>query len=130
MREKNRPASILLSAAWFDLAHVVQRRTNLSCQARPVRQNQIRQCEHDIQFCNLFSQTAVSGFSISKLIFHYNKDMLYLCSHRRFFSLTAFYLRLRACGNMVTLRGTAVDFIVDSITMSVGKNGILLKIYF
>ena len=41
-------------------------RTESSRQGFPVSQIQIRQCEHDIQFGGLFSQTPISCFSISE----------------------------------------------------------------
>lgn len=41
-------------------------RTESSRQGFPVSQIQIRQREHDIQFCSLFSQTSISCFPISE----------------------------------------------------------------
>ena len=41
-------------------------RTESSRQRFPVSQIQIRQCEHDIQFSGLFSQTPISSFPISE----------------------------------------------------------------
>ena len=68
-------------------------RTNSSCQAVPSSQNQIRKCEQDVQFCGLFSQTPVSCFSETQLlynsedVFHFGKEFL---DREEFFTLSVF----------------------------------------
>ena len=52
--------------AWTCVQLLPQRRTESSRQGFPVSQIQIRQCEHNIIFCGLFSQTSVSCSSIAK----------------------------------------------------------------
>ena len=59
-------------------ATAVRGRTNSDCQAGPVSQNQIRQSEHDIEFCLLLSQTSVSGLLVFQLSLHHAEDMFYL----------------------------------------------------
>ena len=56
-----------------------QERTDSSCQAGSVSQNQICQCKHHIQFCRLFSQPSVSRLSVSKLTFDDSKNVFYFC---------------------------------------------------
>ncbi len=53
----------------------------LSRQAKPVSQDQVRQCEHDIQFCGLFFQASIARLSESKLPFYDRKNMFYLCTN-------------------------------------------------
>ena len=48
----------------------------------PVRQNQVRQREHHMQFGALFSSAFVSGFTISKQSLYNAEDMLHLGSNR------------------------------------------------
>ena len=85
-------------------------RTDLSRQAgSPVSQNQIRQREQDIQFGNLFSQTSVPGFPVSKLALYYPKDMLYLGPYGRFLLFAAFDLPAGTIVCVFTLRGPPVD---------------------
>lgn len=56
-------------------------RHNKSDQQRfSVSQIQIRQCEHNIQFGSLFSQT--SGFPISKSVPHHCKDVFNFTAYR------------------------------------------------
>lgn len=56
---------------------------------------QIRQREQDIQFGNLFSQTSVPSFPVSKLALYYPKDMLYLGPYGGFLLFAAFDLAPR-----------------------------------
>ena len=56
-----------------------QRHTESDRRRKSISQIQIRQCEHDILFSGLFSQTSVSSPAIMKDIFHYCKYMLYYC---------------------------------------------------
>ena len=56
-------------------------RTGSDRQRFPVSQIQIRQCEHDIQFGGLFSQTPISCFSISKQSFDDGKNMFNFASY-------------------------------------------------
>ena len=100
-------------------------RTDLSRQAgSPVSQNQIRQREQDIQFGNLFSQTSVPGFPVSKLALYYPKDMLYLGPYGRFLLFAAFDLPAGTIVCVFTLRGPPVDFVTDSFPLGIEKNGV------
>ena len=100
-------------------------RTDLSRQAEsPVSQNQIRQREQDIQFGNLFSQTSVPGFPVSKLALYYPKDMLYLGPYGRFLLFAAFDLPAGTIVCVFTLRGPPVDFVTDSFPLGIEKNGV------
>ena len=53
-----------------------QRHTESDRRRKFIIQIQIRQCEHDILFSGLFSQTSVSSPAIMKDIFHYCKYFL------------------------------------------------------
>ena len=57
-------------------------RTESSLNRKPVGQIQIRQCEHDIQFCSLFSQPSISCFAISEQSFYNGKYMLNFAAYR------------------------------------------------
>ena len=57
-------------------------RTESSLNRKPVGQIQIRQCEHDIQFGGLFSQTSISCFAISEQSFYNGKYMLNFAAYR------------------------------------------------
>ena len=52
--------------------------TESSRQAGPVSQNQIRQREHDVEFCLLFSQPSVSGLFVFQLSLYHHEDVFYL----------------------------------------------------
>ena len=101
------------------------RRTDLSRQAGPpVSQDQIRQREQDIQFGDLFSQTPVPCFPVSKLAFYYSKDMLYLGPYGGFLPFTAFDLCEGTIVCVLDLRGPSVDFITDPFPLAIEKNGV------
>ena len=91
-------------------------RTDSSCQAGPVSQNQIRKCEQDIQFCGLFSQTSVSCFSKAKLLLYNSKDMFHFSSNGRFFALSALDLCSGSVGVLLALRWTTIDFVMNALT--------------
>ena len=57
-------------------------RTDSSCQAGPVSQNQIRQCEHDIEFGSLLFEPSVSCFSETQLFLDDTKYVLYFRADR------------------------------------------------
>ena len=84
-------------------------RTDSSCQAGPVSQNQIRKCEQDIQFCSLFSQTSVSCFSEAQLLLYNNKDMFHFGSDGRFLALSALDLCSGSIGVVLALGWTTID---------------------
>ena len=90
-------------------------RTDSNCQARPVSQNQIRQCEQDIQFCGLFSQTSVSRFSEMQLLFHNSEDMFHFSSDGRFLALSALDLCSGSIGVVLALGWTTIDFVVNAL---------------
>ena len=101
--------------------------TDLSRQAgSPVSQNQIRQREQDIQFGNLFSQTSVPSFPVSKLALYYPKDMLYLGPYGGFLLFAAFDLPAGTIVCVFTLRGPSVDFVTDpfALAIDIEKNGV------
>ena len=100
-------------------------RTDSSRQAGPpVSQNQIRQREQDIQFGNLFSQTSVPSFPVSKLALYYPKDMLHLGPYGGFLPFAAFDLRAGTIVCVFTLRGPSVDFVTDPFALAIEKNGV------
>ena len=100
-------------------------RTDSSRQAGPpVSQNQIRQREQDIQFGNLFSQTPVPRFPVSKLALYYSKDMLYLGPYGGFLLFAAFDLPAGTIVCVFTLRGPSVDFVTDPFALAIEKNGV------
>ena len=63
-QEKTQPAQKLKAQRYVQFSSAG--RTESSRQGFPVSQIQIRQCEHDIQFSGLFSQTPISSFPISE----------------------------------------------------------------
>ena len=73
------------------------------------RQNQIRECEQDIQFCSLFSQPSVSCFLKAKLLLYNCKDMFHFGSDRRFFALSALDLCSGSIGAVLSLGWTMID---------------------
>lgn len=89
-------------------------RTDSSCQARPVSQNQIRKCEQDIQFCSLFSQTSVSCFPETQLLLYNSKDMFHFGSGRRFLTLSALDLCSGSIGVVLVLGWTTIDFVMNA----------------
>ncbi len=97
----------------------------LSRQAKPVSQNQVRQCEHDIQFCDLFSQTPIACFSKSKLSFYDRKDVFYLRTYRGFFMFPPFDLPSGTGSCVFVLGRTAIDFIADLFPILVADNCLL-----
>lgn len=58
------------------------RHTESDRQRFSVSQIQIRQCEHDINFGSLFSQTSISSFTIPKNILHHCEDVFHLAADR------------------------------------------------
>ena len=89
-------------------------RTDSSCQARPVSQNQIRKCEQDIQFCSLFSQTSVSCFPETQLLLYNREDVFHFGSDRRFLALSALDLCAGSIGVVLALGWTAIDFVMNA----------------
>ena len=61
-----------------------QRRTDSSCQAGPVSQNQICQRKHDIEFGLLFFKPSVSCLSEAQLLLDDTEYMLHSCPDGRF----------------------------------------------
>ena len=61
-------------------------------------------------------QPSVSRFSKTKLQLNHSKNMFNFGAYRGFLMLTAFDLCLGACGVLLTLAGTAIDFVVDRLT--------------
>ena len=61
-------------------------------------------------------QPSVSRLSETKLQLNHSKNMFNFGAYRGFFMLTAFDLCLGACGVILTLAGTAIDFVVDRLT--------------
>ena len=57
-------------------------RTDSSCQAGPVSQNQIRQCEHDIEFGSLLFEPSVLCFSETQLFLDDTEYVLYFRADR------------------------------------------------
>ena len=57
-------------------------RTDSSCQAGSVSQNQIRQCEHDIEFGSLLFEPSVSCFSETQLFLDDTEYVLYFRADR------------------------------------------------
>ena len=94
-------------------------RTDSSCQAGPVSQNQIRKCEQDIQFCGLFLQTSVSCFSEMQLLLHNSKDMFHFGSYGRFLALPALDLCSGSIGVVLALRWTTIDFVTNAFAVFV-----------
>ena len=92
----------------------LQRRTDLSCQAKPVSQNQVCKRKHHIQFCNLFWQASVSCFSEPKLEFDDGENMLNFCANGGFGALIAFDLALGTGGIVLALTGTLVNEVLDA----------------
>ena len=61
----------------------------------------------------MFLQPSVSRFSKTKLQLNHSKNMFNFGAYRGFLMLTAFDLCLGACGVLLTLAGTAIDFVVE-----------------
>ena len=61
-------------------------------------------------------QPSVSRLSKGKLQLNHSKNMFNFGAYRGFLMLTAFDLCLGACGVILTLVGTAIDFVVDRLT--------------
>lgn len=99
-------------------------RTDSSCQAGPVSQNQIRKYEQNIQFCSLFSQTSVSCFSETKLLLYNSKDMFHFGSDGRFLALSAFDLCSGTIGVALALGWTTIDFVTNSLSGLITGNGL------
>lgn len=93
-----------------------------SCQAGPVSQNQVRQCEHDIQFSSLFSQTSVSCFSVLKLLLDNAKNVLHFCSHGGPFVFSVFGSILPAFAELLDLRWPAIDLVLDFLSVPVADD--------
>ena len=87
----------------------------LSRQTGSVSQNQVCQSKHNIHFCDLLLHPSVSRLSETKLQLNHSKNMFNFGAYRGFLMLTAFDLCLGACGVILTLAGTAIDFIVDGL---------------
>ncbi len=61
-------------------------------------------------------QPSVSRLSETKLQLNHSKNMFNFGAYRGFLMLTAFDLCLGACGVLLTLAGTAINFVVDRLT--------------
>jgi hypothetical protein len=90
-----------------------------------VSQIQIRQCEHDIQFCSLFSQTSVSCFSIPENVFHYRKNVLDFAANRWFLMFSFLSGILTTWRKFFDWRGASVDDIFDVLAIFVFLDCIL-----
>ena len=99
--------------------------TRSDCQAGPVSQNEVCQSKQHIQFCRLFSQTSVSGLSISESTLYYRKDMFDFCPDGCLFVFPTLDLRFGSGRLVFALRWPAVDFVFDLFPCSIPGNGVL-----
>ena len=109
---------------WVTLSFHVVRRPESDCQAGPVSQDQIRQREHDIKFCLLFSEASVSGLLEFEQTLHYTEDMFYLGADRGFYVFPFLGLILPAFAEFSNLTRTTIDFVSDLLTSFVSYNRI------
>lgn len=84
--------------------------------AGSVSQNQIRQCEHDIEFCLRFSEFSVSGLLEFKETFHDTEDMFYLCSYRGFCVFPFLGFVFATSAEFADLAWTTIDSVLDLLT--------------
>ena len=99
--------------------------TESSRQAGPVSQNQIRQREHDIEFCLLFSKPSVSGFLVFDLTLHNSENVFHLRPDRRFLTFPALDLTLGTIRLVFALRRPAIDYVLDSFLGGIRDDGIV-----
>ena len=109
---------------WVTLSFHVVRRHESDCQAGPVSQDQIRQREHDIEFCLLFSETSVSGLLEFEQTLHYTEDMFYLGADRGFCVFPFLGLILAAFTEFSNLTRTTIDAVSYLLTSLVSYNRI------
>ena len=109
---------------WVTLSFHVVRRPKSDCQAGPVSQDQIRQREHDIEFCLLFSEASVSGLLEFEQTLYDTEDMLHFCPDRGFCVFTLFGFVLTTFAELTNLAWTTIDSILDLLTSFVSCDGI------
>ena len=88
-------------------------RTDSSCQAGSVSQNQIRQCEHDIEFGSLLFEPSVSCFSETQLFLDDTEYVLYFRADRGLCVFCFLCGILAAFAQFLHLGWTTVDFVFD-----------------
>ena len=100
-------------------------RTDSSCQAGPVSQNQIRQCEHDIEFGSLFFEPSVSCFSETQLFLDDTEYVLYFRADRGLCVFCFLCGILAAFAQFLHLGWTTVDSVFDFAASLVADNRII-----
>ena len=100
-------------------------RTNSSCQAGPVSQNQIRQCEHDIEFGSLLFEPSVSCFSETQLFLDDTEYVLYFRADRGLCVFCFLCGILAAFAQFLHLGWTTVDSVFDFAASLVADNRII-----
>ena len=100
-------------------------RTDSSCQAGPVSQNQIRQCEHDIEFGSLLFEPSVSCFSETQLFLDDTEYVLYFRADRGLCVFCFLCGILAAFAQFLHLGWTTVDSVFDFAASLVADNRII-----
>ena len=88
-------------------------RTDSSCQVGSVSQNQIRQCEHDIEFGSLLLEPSVSCFSETQLFLDDTEYVLYFRADRGLCVFCFLCGILAAFAQFLHLGWTTVDSVFD-----------------
>ena len=100
-------------------------RTDSSCQAGPVSQNQIRQCEHDIEFGSLLFEPSVLCFSETQLFLDDTEYVLYFRADRGLCVFCFLCGILAAFAQFLHLGWTTVDSVFDFAASLVADNRII-----
>ena len=100
-------------------------RTDSSCQAGPVSQNQIRLCEHDIEFGSLLFEPSVSCFSETQLFLDDTEYVLYFRADRGLCVFCFLCGILAAFSQFLHLGWTTVDSVFDFAASLVADNRII-----
>ena len=100
-------------------------RTDSSCQTGPVSQNQIRQCEHDIEFGSLLFEPSVSCFPETQLFLDDTEYVLYFRADRGLCVFCFLCGILAAFAQFLHLGWTTVDSVFDFAASLVADNRII-----
>ena len=92
--------------------NLLARQTSIKLPDRVCQLKSSLQSKHNIHFCDLLLQPSLSRLSETKLQLNHSKNIFNFGAYRGFLMLTAFDLCLGACGVILILVGTAIDFVV------------------
>ena len=101
-------------------------RTDSSCQAGPVSQDQIRQCEHDIEFGSLLFEPSVSCFSETQLFLDNTEYVLYFRTDRGLCVFCFLCGILAAFAQFLHLGWPAIDSVFDFAASLVADDRIIM----